>query len=88
VSKDIGRNRFLEETNFRLAHLLGIRKKERPMKKLVVLAVAAVISASGISAASAHHYKHRHHGIHSLNNPTPTRHDPPGTRTQCRGGCD
>ena len=21
------------------------------------------------------------------NNPTPTRHDPPGTRTQCRGGC-
>jgi hypothetical protein len=21
------------------------------------------------------------------NNPTPTRNDPPGTRTQCRGGC-
>jgi hypothetical protein len=22
------------------------------------------------------------------NNPTPTRNDPPGTRTQCRGGCN
>jgi hypothetical protein len=24
----------------------------------------------------------------AANDPTNTRHDPPGTRTQCRGGCD
>jgi hypothetical protein len=26
-------------------------------------------------------------GTRSINNPTPTKNDPPGTRTQCRSGC-
>jgi len=59
------------------------------MKKLAVLAMITIISASGVSVASADHHKHhRHHGMMNGNNPTHTRHDPPGTRTQCRGGCD
>ncbi len=76
---------------------------EARMTKLVALAVAAAFSVAGLSAATAKTRHHvRHHtpaaqnqqfnsssaGMRDLNNPTPTRNDPPGTRTQCRGGCN
>jgi len=35
----------------------------------------------------AKHHAYRRSTVGTGNNPTPTRNDPPGTRTQCRGGC-
>jgi hypothetical protein len=65
------------------------------MTRLVIVAVAAALSLGSITTASAHGMKKHHHFKSSnvsmgqrVNNPTPTRHDPAGTRTQCRGGCN
>jgi hypothetical protein len=70
---------------------------------LAVAAALSFAGASAASAHSKHkrHYKHGHYSAtmkgntmggrtmstRNVNNPTPTRNDPPGTRTQCRGGC-
>jgi hypothetical protein len=61
------------------------------MKKIAILAVATAVSLSGIMAGPANAKSRKHHGPgyynHQSMNPSHTRHDPPGTRSQCRGGC-
>ena len=62
------------------------------MTKIVVFALAAAVSLGSMTPGFA---KSRHHhgaamtvkSVKNVNNPTPTRNDPPGTRTNCRGGC-
>jgi hypothetical protein len=70
------------------------------MTKILALALAAAVSLGGVTAGFAK-AKHHHHARMTVknvanptpapsefgNNPTPTRNDPPGTRTNCRGGC-
>lgn len=76
----------------------GQPAEEHAMSKLIAFALAAIVSLSGATVGFAKS-KHHHHragmissdvnntSVKSVNNPTPTRNDPPGTRTNCRGGC-
>jgi len=62
------------------------------MAKIFVLALAAAVSLGSVTTGFAKS-RHHHHGamtvksVKNINNPTPTRNDPPGTRYNCRGGC-
>jgi hypothetical protein len=76
----------------------GSPPQEHAMSKVLAFALAAAVSLSGVTIGLAKS-KHHHHragmtssdvkntDVKSINNPTPTRNDPPGTRTNCRGGC-
>jgi hypothetical protein len=73
------------------------------MSKAIAFALAAAVSLSGVTIGFAKSKHHHHRAgmtssdvkntdvkntdVKSINNPTPTRNDPPGTRTNCRGGC-
>jgi len=69
----------------------------------LILAATVSLAGVSAASANTKHRKHHHFqsnqssmmgksgpssmGTRDVNNPTPTRNDPPGTRTQCRGGC-
>jgi len=69
---------------------------------LALAASVSMAGVSVASAHSSKHHRKHHQfqssqssmsgtqsmsGTRSINNPTPTKNDPPGTRTQCLGGC-